>query len=329
MKILIIGAGSIGKRHLGNLQSLGIKQLGVFDTDKNKLTQIQQHFSGPIFASLQAAQKENWSAVFICSPTHTHLQFALQFAKTKTPMFIEKPLSHNTRYLAQLQKMCRDIKPIMVGYNIDFHPQLQKIKSILQKKALGKIYGCRAEFGYYLPDWREGVDYANTYSAKKEWGGGIVLDDIHEINLLYNLFGPVKQLFGWAKKQSDLKINVEDYAEMIFWFQNGIVGQIHMDYLQRDYSRYLKIIGEKGTLIWYLKEAKIDLYLAANKKWKTIDKITNFDWNITYLNETKEFLRCLQKRENPASDLKRAVQTLKIALAVKESSQKGKCLRVI
>ncbi len=323
-KILVVGAGSIGKRHLKNLKTLGVNNLVVIDPKfKNG-----KGLGFTVFAGLDEALKEKWDAVFVCSPPSTHLKIALEIAKQKTPMFIEKPLSHNLKGLIQLQRATKNIKPIMTGYNIDFHPQFKKIQGILAKKILGKIWGVRAEFGFYLPDWRPDSDYSKSYSAKKELGGGILLDDIHEINSLYNLFGPVKKVFGLTQKQSDLKIETEDYVEIILWFENGMIGQIHMDYLQRDYSRHLKIIGEKGILIWDLKKAKIDLYSSVSRKWKTIDKINDFDWNTTYLEEAREFLKCLKTKKNPQSDLNRGIETLKIALAVKESSRLGKCLKI-
>ncbi len=307
-KILVVGAGSIGSRHIKNLKTLGVEHIGIVDPVR-----------GLPSYTLKEALKEKWDGVFICSPSSTHLRIALEVAKTKTPMFIEKPLSHNLVGLTQLEKLNQNIKPIMIGYNIDFHPQFKKIQSILKKKTLGKVLGIRAEFGYYLPDWRPGTDYSQSYSAKKTLGGGILLDDIHEINLVYNLFGPVKNVFGLAKRQSNLKIDTNDYVEMILLFQNGIVGQIHMDYLQRSYSRHLKIIGEKGTLLWDLGNAKLDLFLALSKKWQTIDEIKNFDWNITYLAEAEEFLKYLKLKINPQSDLIRGIETLKIASAVKRA----------
>ena len=314
-KILVVGAGSIGQRHIKNLKTLGVENLGIVDP-----------VLGLPSYRLKEALKEKWDAVFICSPSSTHLQIALEVAKTKTPMFIEKPLSHNSQNLSQLQKAVKNIKPIMVGYNIDFHPKFKKIQVILKKKTLGKVLGVRAEFGYYLPDWRPKIDYTKSYSAKRELGGGILLDDIHEINSVYNLFGPVKNAFGLTAKAGDLKIDTEDYVEAILWFENGMIGQIHMDYLQRSYSRSLKIIGEKGTLIWDLNESKIELYTAQSKQWKTIDRIAKFDWNETYLGEAKEFLNCLKLKKNPESDFQRGLQTLKIALAIKESSVKNKAV---
>ncbi len=311
-KILVVGAGSIGKRHIKNLQTLGVNNLGIVDP----VIKNGKGLGFTIFGSLKEALKEKWDGVFVCSPSSTHMEIALEVAKNKTPMFIEKPLSHSLAGLNQLQKLSQNIKPIMIGYNIDFHPQFKKIQTILKKKILGKIWGVRAEFGYYLPDWRGSSDYSKSYSAKKLLGGGILLDDIHEINLIYNLFGPVKNAFGLVKKQSDLKINTEDYVEMILQFKNGIIGQVHMDYLQRSYSRHFKIIGENGTLIWDLGRAKLDLFLTKNKKWQIISEIKNFDWNITYLEEVKEFLRCLKLKKNSESDLNRGIETLKIALKI-------------
>jgi len=331
-KILIIGGGSIGSRHLKNLQTLGVDGacLGVVDPNPNRgLSSAGKTEDGPLFfTDIKKALKEKWQAAFICSPSSTHVKIALELAKYKIPMFIEKPLSHNLQNLGQLQKAVKNIKPIMVGYNIDFHPQFKKVQSIVKRKVLGKIFGVKAEFGYYLPDWRDKTDYSKTYSAKRELGGGILLDDIHEINSVYSLFGPIKKVFGITARISNLKINTEDYVEAIVWFENGIIGQMHMDYLQRNYSRSLKIIGEKGTLIWDLNDSKIDMFTAFSKHWKTVDKIAKFDWNETYLEEAKEFLKRLNKKKNPESNLQRGIETLKIALAIKQSSASNKTINL-
>lgn len=325
-KILIIGGGSIGQRHLKNLRTLGVEELAILDSDAVKLKEIEKQFSVKTFSNLTLALKERWSAVFICSPSSTHLKIALTVAKQEIPMFIEKPLSHNLQNLSELRKAVKNIKPVMVGYNVDFHPQFKKVQNIIKRKTLGKVLGIRAEFGYYLPDWRGESDYSKTYSARKELGGGILLDDIHEINLVYNLFGPIKKVFGVTARVGGLKINTEDYVESILWFENGLIGQIHMDYLQRDYSRSLKVIGEKGSLMWNLGEGKIDLQKAVVGQRETIDKIARFDWNETYLNEAKEFLKCLKSRKNPLSDFQRGFETLKIAVSIKESSVKNKAV---
>lgn len=326
LKILVVGGGSIGVRHLKNLKALGIKELAVFDLDQKKLKEIGKKFRVQTFRDLKTALKREWSAVFVCTPPSIHIGIALMALEKKTPLFIEKPLSHNLQNTQKLINKIRKYKiPAMVGYNLNFHPYFQRIREMLKNGLLGKVWGVRAEFGQYLPDWHPWEDYQKGYSAQKRLGGGIVLDDIHEIDCFYGLFGRVKKTFAFAGKISNLKIDTEDYAEIILWFESGVIGEIHMDYLQRDYSRNLKIIGEKGTILWDLKTKTLSWYLDSQKKWQS-HCLKNFDNNQPYLEEVKHFLNCLEKGAKPEPGIERGCQTLKIALSVKKSAKLNKIM---
>lgn len=328
MRILIIGAGSIGQRHLRNLIKLGIKDIAVLDVNKEKIKQVEKKYQVKSYKNLETALKEKWDAVFICTSPASHVKIALSVAEKKTSIFIEKPLSHNLKDIQRLRNKVEKYKiPIMIGYNLNFHPQFEEIEKILKEKVLGKIWGTRAEFGQYLPDWHPWEDYQYGYSAQKRLGGGIILDDIHEIDYLCHFFGKVKKIFALTKKISNLKINTEDYAEIIFWFKNGLKGEIHMDYLQRAPVRDLKIIGEKGTLIWDLINTEIKYFLIKDKKWH-FKKINNFDYNQAYLKEIKYFLDCLKNNKKPQPDLDRGYETLKIALAAKKSAELKKIINL-
>lgn len=329
--ILIIGAGSIGQRHLKNLKTLGIKDIGVLDLREEKLKIIKEKYDGGgvrTYKDLNQSLKENWGAIFICTPPSTHINIASRVIEKKSPIFIEKPLSDNLKNTGALIKKIKKYKiPVMVGYVLNFHPQFVEIKNILNRKILGKIWGIRAEFGQYLPDWHPQENYRFGYSAQKRLGGGIILDDIHEIDYLYHLFGKIEKVFAFAKKISDLKINVEDYAELILWFKKRIIAQIHMDYLQRDPSRSLKIIGEKGTLIWDLKKNTLEYFLAKDKKWHK-NLLKNFDFNQVYLKEVKYFLDCIKNNKNPQPDMGRGLETLKIAISARKSAKEDKVILI-
>lgn len=321
MKILIIGGGSIGQRHLRNLNKLGVKEIGVLDINQEKLRELAKKYQVKIYENLTSALREKWNAVFICTSPSNHIEIALKAAEERTPIFIEKPLSNNLRNIQILIKKIKKYKiPVMLGYNLRFHPQIQEIKAILKENILGKIWGVRAEFGQYLPDWHSWEDYRRGYSAQKKLGGGIILDCIHEIDYLCWLFGKAEKVFAFAKKISNLEIDTEDYAEITLLFKNNIVGQIHMDYLQKDYSRNLKIIGEKGTLSWDLKKNELKYFLIKDNKWH-INILKNFDFNQTYLKEVKYFLDCIKNNKIPQPDINVGYQTLKIALAIKKSAR--------
>src|SRR3989344_6720219 len=249
LKILIIGFGSIGKRHYQNLTALGFGEVFVYDENESSFKDY------PKIAKMENLSSETvkvFKAVFICTPTSLHLQHATLAAKAGCHLFIEKPVSHSLDGFAELENVCKEKKLItLIGSNMRFHPALAFIKNYIESGKLGKIFGITHEFGYYLPYWREGQDYRKKYAAKKELGGGIILDDIHEFDLLFWLNdSKVIESKMISNKTSDLKIETEDQAVGIFLFENGVIGSVFSDYLSKKYRRQCFISGEKGNLSW-------------------------------------------------------------------------------
>jgi len=136
----------------------------------------------------------------------------------------------------------------MIGCNMRFYPCLKFIKSYLTKKKLGKVYAINHECGYYLPNWRPGTDYRKNFAAHKSMGGGIILDDIHEFDLLFwlNDFAPVKDSKFIYDRLGSLKIDTEDFSIASFKFANKVLGSVQSDYLQQSRTRTCKVIGQLG-----------------------------------------------------------------------------------
>src|SRR5215813_3907127 len=97
------------------------------------------------------------------------------------------------------------------------------LNSLLAERAIGKVIASRVKVGQYLPDWHPWGNYRQSYSAQGELGGGANLDAIHEIDYVRWLLGEV------AGKLSQLQIDTEDVAEILLRFENGAVGEIHLD----------------------------------------------------------------------------------------------------
>lgn len=328
MRILIIGGGSIGQRHLRNLLRLGIRGLGVVEMNAKKAKEIKGRYKVMAYGSLDTALKENWNMFFICTPPVFNIKIASKLIQKNVPIFIEKPISHTLKNVPDFMRKVKQKRlPVMVGYNLRFHPQLQEIKRMLKKKLLGKIWGVRTEIGQYLPDWHPWEDYREGYSAQRVLGGGIALDAIHEIDYLRWLFGEITKVSAFAQKVSNLQIDTEDYVEAILWFRNGVVGQLHQDYLQRVASRGLKIIGEKGTLVWDIRNTELKYVLTKDNKWRK-KRLKRFDYNKLYLDELKEFLDCVKNKKQPESGASNGYETLKIAAAIKQSARVGKIIHI-
>lgn len=156
--ILIIGLGSIGKRHLKNLIHLGEKNISIVSTSEN----IPLEFKGfTTYTNTEKALKENLiSHAFICTPTSNHiLDLTLLLESNVANIYLEKPISNNLDNIEKVSALLENSKRIVVGYDLHFDPGLMKVKELIAEEKLGKIFSINALVGQYLPDWRPDQDY--------------------------------------------------------------------------------------------------------------------------------------------------------------------------
>ncbi|MBT3463798.1 Gfo/Idh/MocA family oxidoreductase [archaeon] len=319
--ILVIGGGSIGKRHMRNLLSIGEKNVFVVEpNEKRALEEIEKKHNIKTFRSLEEAYDEiNFDIAFVCSPSVFHIENAMFCAEKGSDLFIEKPLSHNLEKVDELLKIVKDKKLItMIGSNWKFYPLFKKMKELIDGKAIGKIFSARCQFGQYLPGWHPWEDYKNGYSANKKLGGGVLLDS-HEFDYLTWFLGGVKKLACFADKVSDLEINTEDVAETILQFESGVIAEIHVDYLQRFYQRKFEFFGELGTIKWDTNEKSVEL-LVINKEKEVFNLNKEYDINDMYIDEVRHFLDSVQKRQDSCTNIERGAEVLRLICASKESS---------
>jgi predicted dehydrogenase len=196
------------------------------------------------------------------------------------------------------------------------------VKQVVDSGELGKVLLAQAEYGQYLPTWRPWQGYEQSYTAKREFGGGIILDGSHEIDYLRWLVGDIKEVFSFAGKLSALNVETEDAAGIVLRFVKESIGLIRLDFVRKDYSRSCELICEKGTIKWNYQEDLVKIF-RQDKDW-TVHSNLMLDKNEMYMAEMKHFIACLAGEETPLIDAKEGFETLKIALAAKESEEKGK-----
>jgi len=321
IRALVVGCGSIGRRHLRNLNTLGVRELVAVDPDENRLAEVVNTLPVRGFADYnQALDSYTPDMVLVCTPPVLHVTQAFRALEAGAHVFIEKPLSCSLDGLEELQhkamKLNRDVR---VGYNLRYHPGISRIKSILDEQVLGKVLWAYIEFGQYLPDWRPWQDYRKTYTARKDLGGGIVLDDTHEIDYPIWFFGAPRELLCSAYQVSGLEMDVEDSADILLRFENGVRTTLHMDCMQRSYSRSCRITGEEGTINWNYMQNRVELYTAKNKEWQWMDY--QYDSNEMYLLEIKDAVERIINAKVDPENLDNAVLVLKTALLALRSSE--------
>ena len=329
MRVLVIGCGSIGKRHIGNLWQLGAKDILAVDTRAERMEEVRKKFGIPTAASLEESWSYQPEAVVIATPTSRHVPLALEAARNGCHIFIEKPLSDNMDNVDRLLEVVHEKRLVtLVGCNLRFHPGIRKVKELLEEGAIGHVVAARVEVGQYLPDWHPSEDYRQMYSAHRELGGGIILDAIHEIDYIRWMLGQVDRVACFAGKLSHLEIDTEDTAAILLRFTSGAIGELHLDYIQRAYSRSCHIIGEEGTIRWDYSEGIVRWYSAKTRRWENYANPKGWEPNQMYIEEMAHFLRCLSGEEKTLVDIIEARRVLEVALAVKRAVQAGTTIAV-
>lgn len=320
--VVILGGGSIGKRHALNFLNLGVKT-ALVETKPERQAEILEKFGlipnfVGVYSSLnEVPSKDLRLAAVICLPTDLHLTAARECLSKHWPMMIEKPIAHLREGMKDfLQECAAENLLVMVGYNLRFHPGLKRVQDLLKSGAIGRPLTFLAQCGQYLPDWHPWEDYRAWYMAYEERGGGATTDISHEFDYLRSLFGEATAVSGYRSKLSDLEINTDDASFAIVRFKNGVLGSIYLDLLQRVYQRELQVVGTEGTIRWSYHDHKISVWNTTTKEWRHEDY--QFDRNSIFVAQDQHFLDCLEGVTKPLVDGADAFKTLEIVLAIKE-----------
>jgi predicted dehydrogenase len=311
-RVLFTGLGSIGSRHLRLLrerdESFDLHAFRSGATDWDSPDDVTDH------DSLDAALAADPDIAFVTNPTALHVRTATKCARAGCDLFVEKPLSHTLDGVDELVRAATERDLITyVGCQLRFHPVLQAVKSALDDGEIGTVYSFRAYSGSYLPDWRPGQDYRDSYSADPDLGGGVVLDLIHEIDYSYWLFGDVSEQRAWTGQVSGLDVRTEDLAEILLETDSGAVGSIHLDYYRPEPRRTLEITGSDGLISADLNEGTLERRLDGEPSVERFQ----YERDDLFRSQHDYFLSHVRNREPCENDFPEGKRVLKIALKAK------------
>jgi predicted dehydrogenase len=322
MKFMIAGLGSIGRRHLRNLKALGEEDIVLYRSGRSTLQddELEGYITETEFQSALANKPD---AVIVSNPTALHLDVAIPAAEAGCHLLLEKPISHN---LDRVDELLAAVKrgggKVLVGYQFRFHPGLQAVKRWLVEGRIGKPISAHAHWGEYLPDWHPWEDYRQSYAARRDLGGGVVLTLCHPFDYLRWLMGEVVSVASWTGQIGELDLEVEDIAEAILEFDSGAVGHVHLDYFQRPPAHRLEIIGTEGTIRWDNADGYARFYRSVEGKWESSSLPDGFERNALFMAEIRNFIDVARGRVEPECNLVDGIQALTIAVAVITSRNK-------
>ena len=325
-RILIVGNGSIGMRHL-RIAREQFPNSEICVLGHREVPEIPE-FSNNYLTTTDAAIQFAPQIAIIANPSTFHIPIAHELAKVGTHLLIEKPISSTSDGVFELIETCKEQNCVLqVGYNLRFSPSLQTFREVLRTGEIGKLLSVHCEVGQYLPTWRPEKDYRKGVSANKTLGGGVLLELSHELDYLQWIFGEVDWVRATLTRQSSLEIDVEDSAQLILGFktnlsQHQLIATLNMDFIRHDQTRVCVAIGENGSLKWDGILGEVSVYEKGATSWKKLLTHTPTK-DETYVVQWLEFMNCINAGAVPAVSGHDGLRVLEIIESARRSASTG------
>ena len=292
---LIIGLGSIGKRHAMNLISLGHSVSVLHHRSIMPSSEIDIK---AIYNSVREAFQETYDGVIVCTPTSLHLEYLKYSLQQNVPVLLEKPISHNFEQIEVLRKLIQDKQyQVMMGFNFRYHPQVQRIREMLRKKILGQLLYANIWWCDDLRTWYPQDRYLVNYASNSHLGGGALLTICHEIDLALWLFGEPLWVDAFIDNLTLPMKGVDDYFKGTIQFQDRPFCQIQQDFITKLPDRGMRITGETGSLKWdYFKGTLTWKLDGCELEEEDLGPITPSLKNQTYIDEIQNFIDFIENK---------------------------------
>lgn len=290
MRICFIGVGSIARRHIANLHHIADERNMHLRIDAVRRRGSEDADLGIDVVYHSAAEiPEGYDAIFITNPTEYHLSALADVNPKSANFFIEKPLTSVRNLVTAKEIRIREDAMYYVACPLRYTRVIQYLKGFVSEN---RIVGARCISSSYLPEWRTGVDYRDTYSAHRDLGGGVSIDLIHEWDYLKYLFGRPSGIIYRSGKKSGLELDCEDTALYIAEYQDKFV-ELHLDYFGRKTIREVMLFTAEDTIVGDLVNSQIT-FLKSKRKIEFGEQRDDY--------QKKELIHFLQLMETGESD---------------------------
>lgn len=324
--LLIVGSGSVGRRHALNFKDLGAR-VSCVDPRRDRLLEIAE--KTPIeaqYLDIESAltNPEHYDGVVICSPPSAHVSQGILALRAGIPVLLEKPVSNNLNSARALSTLASELDvPILLGYTWRWWPPLQRVKSLLAENVIGRLLHVQFHMSAHLADWHPWERYQDFFMAKRELGGGALLDESHWVDLALWFFGSPVSVQAQIDRLSDLDIDTDDNVDMLLTYPNGMRVSIHLDIFSRPHEKFIRFVGDQGTVLWTAEPNRI-LKGSGMIEWDNEETFA-CERNDMFLGVAEEFLGLLNNQlKTQTCDLNDGLRVLEVLSVAKKSSIEGR-----
>ena len=328
--VLVVGAGSVGKRHLRNLSMLGCR-VSAIDPRADRLEEAagEVQLEGR-FTNFEEALRpaEGYTGAVVASPPKHHIPQCIALAGEGMPILLEKPVARSLREAVELDEALKKGRRanLLLGYSYRWWPPLNEFRSRIRSGEIGRPLHARFVMSAHLADWHPWERYQDFFMASRDLGGGALLDESHFIDLMISFFGIPKAVFAVVEHISGLDIDTDDNVDLTAFYENGPRVTLHLDLFGRPHEKYISVTGETGTLVWSFEPNRIRLGRAMEQVWT--DAEFHHERNDMFVETAREFLEMVEGRGTVRCSLRDGIDVLRVVEACRESAAHGRVVPV-
>ncbi len=322
LRVLVIGVGSIGERHLRCFAATDRVELAICEVNQSLGRQVAERYGvTENYAELEEALHNPPRAAVVATPAHLHIPMAMRLAEAGTHLLIEKPLSISLNGVDALIQRVRELDlRVAVAYVYRQHPALQAMKSAIDSGRFGKPLQLVATCGQHFPTYRPA--YREIYYANRATGGGAIQDALpHVLNAAEWLLGPIDRLAADADHLLLPGVEVEDTVHLIAR-HGSVMAAYSLNQHQAPNESTITVVCERGTCRFEFPRHRWMWMTEPDTPWQT-ERFSDLQRDDLFVRQAHAFLDCVERRTEPACSLEEAEQTLRATLALLESVETG------
>jgi len=321
-RVLVVGVGSIGERHLRCFQSTGRAEMSLCETNPALRARVANEYGvDRAYADLDAALADPHDAAVIATPAHLHVPMALRAAEAGLHLLIEKPLGTSLEGVDRLRELVRSRNlTAAVAYVYRAHPALCAMKEAIDSGRFGKPVEVVAVTGQHFPTYRPA--YRDTYYRDRATGGGAIQDALtHILDAAQWLVGPVDRLTADAAHRVIEDVDVEDTVHILAR-HNGVLASYNLNQYQAPDEKTLTVVCQRGTARFEYHRNRWRWMTRPGEPWHD-EQGRPLERDVLFVRQAESFLDALEGRAAPLCRLEEGVHALRVNLAALASAEQG------
>ena len=151
------------------------------------------------------------------------------------------------------------------SFQRSYHPILKKVLEEIKKDNNNEKYKCTVRLSSFVPDWHPYEDFKKLYACQENLGGGIILTECHEIDIVNKIFGEPLDINKKLYKNKNYKLNVFDSAKLKVTYERcDMISDI--SFMRKPNQRYINIVNKNRNIQYFMDFNNNELLIKKNNK---------------------------------------------------------------